>query len=173
MQDRAVPRRAGLLDRLIAGLSWLVLPVSLLLCLQWPLRDYVQAFSREANDLGQILFALYAAASVAAATRAGAHLTAGNIATAYSKRTRLAIIIAGNVGAVVPWIGFIVWSGRTTVANSVAALERFQDSGNAGFFLIKLSVFILAGMLLAASVVECFMAYMAYRAASRPGEGDE
>lgn len=49
---------------------WLVLPIVLLLCLQWPLRDLVQGWSREANDLGQWLFALYVAASLTAATRA-------------------------------------------------------------------------------------------------------
>ena len=53
------------LDRLIAGVvslgGLLALPVVLLLFLQWPLRDLVRAYSREANDLGQWLFALYVA----------------------------------------------------------------------------------------------------------------
>ena len=52
-----------LLDRLIAAvlrsLQWLILPVVLLLFLQWPLRDLVRSYSREANDLGQWIFALY------------------------------------------------------------------------------------------------------------------
>ena len=46
-----------LLDRLIAtllrSLQWLILPVVLLLFLQWPLRDLVRSHSREANALGQ------------------------------------------------------------------------------------------------------------------------
>src|SRR5689334_12500560 len=51
------------LDRFVgwacaAGLV-LVLPISLLLFLQWPLRELVHAGSREANDLAQWLFALY------------------------------------------------------------------------------------------------------------------
>ncbi len=35
----------------VRAASLLVLPVSLLLFLQWPLRDLVHAGSREANDL--------------------------------------------------------------------------------------------------------------------------
>ena len=53
------------LDRLIghtvAAAQWLALPLVLLLFLQWPLRDVVHAYSRQANDLGQIVFALYVA----------------------------------------------------------------------------------------------------------------
>ena len=50
-------RWLGEIDRglgwLIEAGRWLVLPVALVLFLQWPLRDWVQAWSREANDLGQ------------------------------------------------------------------------------------------------------------------------
>ena len=38
---------------IVRAASLLVLPVSLLLFLQWPLRDLVHAGSREANDLAQ------------------------------------------------------------------------------------------------------------------------
>ena len=41
--------------------KWLALPVVLLLSAQWPLRDLVRCCSREANDLGQWLFALFIA----------------------------------------------------------------------------------------------------------------
>jgi hypothetical protein len=36
--------------------SLLVIPLALLLFIQWPLREWVQAYSRQANDMGQILF---------------------------------------------------------------------------------------------------------------------
>jgi TRAP-type C4-dicarboxylate transport system permease small subunit len=63
----------ALLDRILraitaAGLV-LVLPISLLLFLQWPLRDLLQAYSREANDLAQWLFALYVSVAITYATR--------------------------------------------------------------------------------------------------------
>jgi len=72
-----------MLDRtlgcLIAAASVLVLPVSLLLFLQWPLREWLQAYSREANDLAQVLFALYVSVAITAATRnspgTGSHAT--------------------------------------------------------------------------------------------------
>ena len=71
MSLRGVDRLIGWL---VAGAKWLALPLITLLFLQWPLRDYIQVYSREANDLGQWLFALYVAAAVTAATRAGTHL---------------------------------------------------------------------------------------------------
>ena len=59
----------GVIGVVLGGLKWLVVPLSLLLFLQWPLRELVHGYSREANDLGQWLFALYVASSVTAATR--------------------------------------------------------------------------------------------------------
>src|SRR5262249_28007375 len=59
---RAHPLRQSMthwLDRLDATIArllgwgaWLALPVVTLLFLQWPLRDLVHGYSREANDLG-------------------------------------------------------------------------------------------------------------------------
>jgi hypothetical protein len=50
------------LDQLVASIlaaaKWLALPIVVLLFLQWPLRSIVGLYSREANDLGQWLFAL-------------------------------------------------------------------------------------------------------------------
>jgi len=59
-----------LIGHLVAAAKWLALPLITLLFLQWPLRDVFRAYSREANDLGQLIFALYVAMSVTAATRA-------------------------------------------------------------------------------------------------------
>jgi TRAP-type mannitol/chloroaromatic compound transport system permease small subunit len=147
------------LDRLLGGVlgltKWLVLPISLMLFLQWPLRSYVQAGSREANDLGQILFAIYIAASVAAATRTGTHLTAGGVATGYRPATQRAIRIVGTLGAVLPWLIFIAWSATPMIINSAASLERFQDSLNPGYFIIKLALWLLAATLLWASLLDC------------------
>src|ERR1039458_2960719 len=77
-----------LIGALIAGAQWLVLPLIVLLFLQWPLRDLVRGYSREANDLGQIIFSLYVAVSVTAATRAGTHLAADTLPQRYTARTR-------------------------------------------------------------------------------------
>ena len=75
------------IDRNVGGLltaaRWLVLPVALILFLQWPLRDFVGPAAREANDLGQWLFALYVSLAVTFATRERAHLAVDAIAHDY------------------------------------------------------------------------------------------
>ena len=143
------------LDRLLGLTKWLVLPVSALLFLQWPLREMVQQFSREANDLGQILFALYVAASVAAATRAGTHLTANSVAHRYSPATRRMFRVIANIGAVLPWLAFIGWSATSMILSALNNLERFQDSLNPGYFIVKLALWLLALTLLIASILDC------------------
>jgi TRAP-type C4-dicarboxylate transport system permease small subunit len=146
---------ARLLDGTLGLLKWLVLPISALLFLQWPLREVVQQFSREANDIGQILFALYVAASVSAATRAGTHLTASSAAHRYGPRTLQAIRIASNIGAVIPWLAFLAWSATPMIVSATSNFERFQDSLNPGYFIVKLALWLLALTLLVASLLDC------------------
>jgi len=136
------------LDRLIGGLvaagKWLALPVIVLLFLQWPLRDFVHHFSREANDLGQIAFALFVAISVTAATRAGTHLAVDLVAKRYSVRTRAVLTRLGSVLGLLPWALFVLVAGKTTVLASLRDLESFQDSGNPGYYLIKVALWVMA-----------------------------
>src|SRR6516162_9707115 len=107
------------LDRLIGGLvaaaKWLALPLIVLLFLQWPLRDFVRHFSREANDLGQITFALFVAISVTAATRAGTHLSVDLVARHYSARTRRMLARAGSALGLLPWALFVLIAGKNAV----------------------------------------------------------
>src|SRR3954464_7339615 len=98
----------GVLSRSLSVLKWLAIPIGLLLFLQWPLRDYVKAYSREANDLGQWLFALYVAAAVTAATRAGTHLAVDTLAKRYSTRTRRILAHVCNLVALGPWAVLIL-----------------------------------------------------------------
>ena len=79
----------------------------LLLFLQWPLRDIVRGYSRQANDLGQIIFALLVAVSVTAATRAGTHLAADTLAQRYSARTRHRLKQLGAAIGMLPWALFV------------------------------------------------------------------
>ena len=146
------------LDRLtsaiIAAMRWLALPLVLLLFLQWPLRDLVHGFSREANDLGQVVFALFVAASVTAATRTGTHLAADALAQRYSPRLRRRIRQAGALLGLTPWALFILWSSRPAVLSSLSLLERFPDTANPGYFLIKLALWLMAGLILIEAAVE-------------------
>ena len=77
-------------SRFLSGGRFLLLPVVALLFLQWPLRDIFRAWSREANDLGQWLFALYVAICITAATREHTHLAADALARHYPERVRVA-----------------------------------------------------------------------------------
>src|SRR5258708_5560870 len=99
----------------IAATQWLALPLILLLFLQWPLRDLLRSYSREANDLGQTIFALYVAFSLTAATRAGTHLAADTLAQHYSARTRHRIKQLGSAFALLPWALFVVFASKPFV----------------------------------------------------------
>lgn len=128
---------------LLRAAALLVLPLALLLFAQWPLRDVVQAGSREANDLAQVLFAVFMAVAVTAATRTGAHLSAAHGAP---RRTRLrAWALLACVG---PWAVFVLWSAWPQVAESLRAMERFPETLNPGYFLIKVALALLVLLVL-------------------------
>jgi TRAP-type mannitol/chloroaromatic compound transport system permease small subunit len=142
------------LGRLIAAGRWLVLPVALILFLQWPLRDFIQWGSREANDLGQWVFALYVSLALTFATRERAHLAVDAIAHDYSARVRAAITRWGSVLCVGPWAVFMIWTVGPTVQRSVLALERFPDTFNFGYFLIKVATLLLAVLALLQTLLD-------------------
>ena len=145
-------RALAILDRLIALLVGagmiLVLPVSLLLFLQWPLRDLLQAYSREANDLAQLLFALYVSLAITYASRQRMHLAADALAHHYSPVTRARLARAGALCVLVPWSAFMLYASWPIVAQSVRDLEAFPETFNPGYFVIKLALLALALLVL-------------------------
>jgi TRAP-type mannitol/chloroaromatic compound transport system permease small subunit len=146
------------LDRLIAGVingaQWLALPLIVLLFLQWPLRDAFRSYSREANDFGQILFALFVAVSVTAATRAGTHLAADAVAQRYSRRARHYIGKIGALVGLVPWALLILIASKSLVVYSLQLRESFPDTANPGYFIIKLALWIMALLILAQALID-------------------
>ena len=151
-------RLIGGLDRLVAAIlsagSWLLLPVVLLLFLQWPLRDIFRTYSREANDLGQWLFALYVAMAFTAATRAHTHLAADALARHYPERARVLLARLGALLGLFPWALFIILGGANLVIASLRSLEAFADTYNPGYFLIKLALWVLGGLVLAQAIID-------------------
>jgi len=149
-----------MLDRtvsaVVAAAKWLALPLIVLLFLQWPLRDIVRSFSREANDLGQIAFAMFVAVSVTAATRSGTHLSVDLLAKRYSLRTRQWLNRAGSTLGLLPWALFVLIASKSTVVSSLRALESFQDSGNPGYFLVKIALWAMAITILAQCIYDIF-----------------
>lgn len=115
-----------LIGRITAAAQWLALPLILLLFLQWPLRDLVRCCSREANDLGQIFFAVLVAVSVTAATRAGTHLASDALAHRYSARTRHRLRQFGAALAVLPWAIFIIFASKSFVLDLSSGWNCFR-----------------------------------------------
>jgi len=113
-----------------------------------------RAFSREANDLGQVVFALFVAVSVTAATRAGTHLAVDMLARQYSSQTRQRLTRLGAALGLLPWALFILIASRTAVVSSVRGLESFQDSGNPGYFLIKIALWVMAAVVVGQALVD-------------------
>jgi len=151
-------RLIGGLDRLVAtilsGGQWLLLPVVALLFLQWPLRDIVRAYSRDANDLGQWLFALYVAMAFTAATRAHTHLAADALARHYSQRTRALLARLGALLGLLPWSLYIIIGCANLVISSVRSLEALADTYNPGYFIITLALWVLAGLVLLQAIID-------------------
>ncbi len=145
-----------LIGILIAAAQWLALPLILLLFLQWPLRDLVRCCSREANDLGQVIFALYVAVSISAATRAGTHLAADTLAQRYTARTRQRLKQFGATLAVLPWALFVLYAGKTIVMSSVFGLEAFPDTDNFGYFIIKAALWVMAIAVAVQALIDLF-----------------
>jgi TRAP-type mannitol/chloroaromatic compound transport system permease small subunit len=138
----------------LAAAKWLALPVVTLLFLQWPLRSIVGLYSREANDLGQWLFALYVAASITAATRARAHLAADTMARHYSHATREWLARAGAVFGLIPWSVIVLVTSWSLVRDSTLLLEHFPDTGNPGYFIIKIALLLMALLVLIEGLLE-------------------
>jgi len=132
----------------------LVLPVSLLLFLQWPLRDLVHAGSREANDLAQILFALYVSVALTAATRDRSHLAADLLARRYSSKTRERLWRVACVAIAIPAAFFVLWSSAHATWLSIVQLEHFPETMNPGYFLVRLAAFILAALVFLQAILD-------------------
>lgn len=146
----------SVVDLILAAAKWLALPIVVLLFLQWPLRSILGMYSREANDLGQWLFALYVAVSITAATRAGTHLAADTVARNYSAARRDWLARAGALCGLIPWSIIVLVTSWSLVRDSTLRLEHFPDTGNAGYFIIKLALLLLAVLLLIEGLVEAF-----------------
>jgi TRAP-type mannitol/chloroaromatic compound transport system permease small subunit len=143
-----------LIGHIVAATQWLALPLVVLLFLQWPLRDVFRTFSREANDLGQVIFAFFVAVSVTAATRARTHLAADLLASLYPPRVRRRLNQLGSALGLLPWALFVLIASKSTVISSLHDREAFQDSGNPGYFLIKLALWVMAILILGQSLLD-------------------
>jgi hypothetical protein len=136
---------------LLLAAGALVLPLTALLFAQWPLRDWVQAGSREANDAAQIIFAIYMAIAVTVASIDGVHLAARHAPdeqTHPSPWRRWAVF-----ACTAPWAVFVLWTTAPTVWQSTMQLEKFGETLNPGYFIIRIALWLLALLVLAHGVM--------------------
>jgi len=147
---------ARALDRIIGGITWaggiLVLPLALLLFL----RDVVQQYSREANDLAQCLFAVYVSVAISYATRRHAHLATDIFAQRYPQRARETLARIGALAVLVPWSLFILYAAWPMTAQSVRQLEAFPETFNPGYFVLKIALLIAALLVLLQALLDVF-----------------
>jgi len=138
------------MKRIVNLVAWLVLPLTLLLFAQWPLRDWIQAGSREANDLAQLFFALYVAVAITATSRALKHLGSQAHFGDHLPRWKRVAMLA----CIAPWALMLLWSSAPQVWEAVAHLERFPDTNNPGYFVIRMSACLLPLLALAEALVQ-------------------
>ena len=142
------------LELILAAAKWLALPILGALFLQWPLRDVVGAYSREVNDLAQWIFAVYVAAAITSATRSRTHLAADALARRYPQRWRDRLARLGILLGLLPWAIFVLVSSRNIFVSSVLSLEQFPDTYHPGYYLIKLSLWLLALLVLIQGLID-------------------
>ena len=132
------------LDQLTLAGSVLVLPLSLLLFAQWPLRDVAGAGSRPANDLAQWVFAVYVALALRHTTRVRGHMAADVLAARYPQAVRELIWRWGQAVCVLPWAVFVLVSGAPMAWQSTRGLEAFPDTFSPLYFMVKISACLMA-----------------------------
>lgn len=129
------------LQRLLTFAAYGVLPLAAALFAQWPLRDWVQAYNRAANDAGQVVFALYMAVALTAASLGSTHLAAHS-----GKALRPRAYLWAYSACVLPWAAYLLWASIKPAWLALRTLEQFPESQSHGYFLIHCAVVLLAAL---------------------------
>ena len=89
-----------------------------------------------------------------AATRAGTHLAVDTLAKRYSARVRRRLLLVCNLVALGPWAVLILVTSTPPILASIGHWERFPDTGNPGYFILKASLWLMAAMVLASIALD-------------------
>ena len=114
---------------------------------EWPIRSILP---NSATALTNI------AASITAATRAKTHLAADTVSRHYSDATRQYLARAGALFGLIPWSIAVLVTSFDIVVNSTLLLERFPDTFDPFYFVIKMALWLLAILMLIEGVIELF-----------------
>ena len=132
---------------LVSAASVLVLPLAILLFAQWPLRDWVQTHSLLANDVAQIVFAVYAAVAITAASRAKTHLALLQPVPA-TQPLRASWRSWALLVCVAPWALFLLWTAAPQMLESIHVREIFAEGLTPGYFVLRIALVLLALLVL-------------------------
>ena len=105
------------------------------------------------TDLLQAL-PLYVSLAMTFATRERAHLAVDAIAHDYPAAVRGTISRWGGFACVAPWAAFMIWTIGPTAWRSAMMLEKFSETLNPGYFLIKVAALLLAVLALAQASID-------------------
>jgi hypothetical protein len=83
-----------------------------------------------------------------------AHLAVDAVARRYPARARARMERIAAAVVLVPWSLFIMATSALPAWQSLLQLERFADTLNPGYFLLRAAVFVLAAMVLAQAVAD-------------------
>ena len=135
----------------------LVLPLAFLLFAQWPLRAWVEGYSRDANNIAQIFFALYAAVAITAASRAKAHLAFVGYRKLADRKTTVLWRPWVRLACVGPWAAFILWTAVPQMVESIRVMEKFNEGYTPGYFMMRVALAVLALFVLVHALADvCF-----------------
>jgi TRAP-type C4-dicarboxylate transport system permease small subunit len=144
-----------MLRRVTAIVGILVIPLALLLFAQWPLRDWLQAYSRQANDVAQMVFGLYAAVSITAATISGSHLALASHKNLVN-HANLNWRVWASLACVAPWALFLLWVSVPQMIASVTQMESFSEGLTPGYFVLRMALVMLPVLVLAQAAGSVF-----------------
>ena len=126
----------------------LVIPLAFLLFAQWPLRSWLAANSRDANNIAQIVFALYAAVAITAASRSKAHLAFVGYRTLVQCKVTVLWRPWVRLVCVGPWAAFMLWTALPQMVESIRVMEKFGEGYTPGYFLMRVALVVLAVLVL-------------------------
>ena len=146
-----------MMRRTVAIASVLVLPLALLLFAQWPLRDWLQAYSRQANDAAQIVFALYAAVAITASSRSKSHLALAKH-TLDATKTVASWRAWALLACLAPWALALLWTATPQMLESIKSREIFSEGLTPGYFVVRIALVLLVLLVLGDVVTQALAA---------------
>ena len=135
----------------------LVVPIVVLLLIQWPLRTWVETFSNYIFNFTQVLFGLYAAFAITAASRSNAHLAFVSYGSTKKTKKDSQWRTWARLACVTPWALLILYISVPQTWQSIMLLEKFREGGFAhGYFMLRLSVVLLALLVLVNALADVY-----------------